>query len=945
MTQRRDNSDKAGPDEIERAVATYPQLERLLRHPTERRGLLRLLAAGVALGGLSGCGDPAAPDGRIVPAVIAPPGIIPGVPNFYATASVVNGSAIGILVEHQMGRPIKVEGNPEHPSSLGATDAIAQAMLLDFYDPDRSGGMQTNGDPADRQGMLTMLAALRPHLATTSGAGLRILTGTVASPTLGGAIDGVLKAYPEARWHQWERVSRDAVRAGAMLAYGRPVEIVPDLTKADVVVALDSDLLGSAPGHVRYGRDFAARRNPTRGRMSRVYAVEPFPSLIGTQADHRIVAGPREMHAGLMALTSVLLRNGQAGDAPGWVAPIIEDLRGAQGHAFIHLGPDHPPEAHALVHAMNEVIGARESTMRLIESPEYRAAEQAADMRALIEDMQAGRVETLVILDSNPAFAMPGFAEAMKRVKQVITLAPSLDETGIASTWFIPVTHAWESWSDARAHDGTATILQPQALPLYAGTDPLVFLSLLTGADAVNPMAAVQQTWRDRLADANAWNDALAHGVVPNSASAHVTSPLRGEALQTNPPAPPVQDITVLFRPDPHLWDGRFANNPWLQELPRPFTHTVWDNPLLLPPKLAHDWQLRNGDHAELRIGANFMPVPVWTVPGQAADVVVVQYGFGRRVVGDVGKGAGFDFFTLIAETGTPALRKVHGHTQIASTDHRDPMVGDSADIARRTTLATFTANPKMFEDPHEPDLIYRRHPPGPVAWGMSIDLNACIGCNACVVACMAENNVPVVGKANVLRQREMHWLRIDRYYEGPEDAPETYLQPMLCMHCEQAPCEVVCPVEATVHDQEGINVMVYNRCVGTRFCSNNCPYKVRRFNYFAFTEQEPRPAISRNPDVSVRGRGVMEKCNFCLQRIAEARIAADRDGTPERVATACQAACPTQAFTFGNIADAQSDVTARKKSPLDYKLLPEEATYPRVTYEARVRNSKSGVV
>ena len=323
---------------------------------------------------------------------------------------------------------------------------------------------------------------------------------------------------------------------------------------------------------------------------------------------------------------------------------------------------------------------------------------------------------------------------------------------------------------------------------------------------------------------------------------------------------------------------------------------------------------------------------------------MVAQYGFGRRVVGNVGRGTGFDYYPLIGETGVPTLRGVRGHTQIATTDHRDPMAGESKDIVRRTTLAAFTADPKMFEDPHHPELIYRRHPPGPVAWGMSVDLNACIGCNACVVACMAENNVPVVGKENVLRQREMHWLRIDRYYDGPEEAPETYLQPMLCMHCEQAPCETVCPVGATMHDQEGINVMVYNRCVGTRFCSNNCPYKVRRFNYFAFTEEEHRPAIARNPDVTVRGRGVMEKCNFCLQRIAEARIAADRDGTPERVATACQAACPTQAFTFGNIADDKSAVTERKKSPLDYPLLPEEATFPRVTYEARVRNTKPGV-
>ena len=929
-------------EDPERAVATYPQLEGLLRHPTERRSMLRLLAAGVALGGLAGCGDPSTPDGTLVPAVIAPPGIVPGVPNFYATTSVVNGSAIGILVEHQMGRPIKIEGNPRHPSSLGATDAIAQAMLLDFYDPDRAGGMQNGGNPSDRQALLTALALLRGRLAETSGAGFRVLTGTVTSPSTGGAIEAVLQAYPAARWHQWESVSRDAVRAGAMLAYGQPVVVLPDLSKADVVVALDSDLLSSAPGHVRYARDFASRRNPTRGPMSRVYAAEPSPSLIGGAADHRFVAGPRELHAGLIALAAGVLRNESPSDAPPWVAQVLDDLRSARGRAFVHLGPDHPAEAHALVHAMNEALGARGATLQLVASPEYRPVDQGASLRELMDDMQAGRVETLLVIDSNPVFTAPRFGPAMQRVKQSITLSPSLDETGAASDWYVPETHAFESWGDARGHDGTASIMQPQTLPLYGGTDPLALLSLLGGGDAVQPMAAVQQSWRDKLTDANAWNGALANGIIPGSASTRFDGALLPDAARA-PAGPPARDISVLFRPDPHLWDGRFANNPWLQELPRPFTKTGWDNPLLIPPALAARHQLANGDRVALAVGAQQLEVPVWIMPGQAADTVVARFGFGRRVVGEVGKGTGFDYYPLIAGGSDAGLRKIRGHVAIACTDHRDPMEGDSTDIVRRTTLAAFTADQKMFDQPAHDALIYRRQPPGPVAWGMSIDLNSCIGCNACVVACQAENNVPTVGKDNVLREREMYWLRIDRYYDGPEDAPETYLQPMLCMHCEQAPCETVCPVGATMHDQEGINVMVYNRCVGTRFCSNNCPYKVRRFNYFAFAKEEHRPAISRNPDVTVRGRGVMEKCNFCLQRIAEARIAADRDGTPERVVTACQAACPTQAFTFGNLADAGSVVAQRKGSPLDYTLLPEEATFPRVTYEAKIRNRKSG--
>ncbi len=926
-------------DDPEAAAAAFPGLAGLLRGRTERRDVLRLLVAGAALGGLAGCGDPGAGDGHLVPAVIAPPGIVPGIPNVYATAAVVDGSAIGIRVVHEMGRPIRIDGNPHHPSSLGATDAITQATLLDFYDQDRAVGIQRNGVPSDRPALLAMLAELRARLAETQGAGFRVLTGTVASPSRGAALDAVLARYKQARWHQWTPVSRDAVRQGAMLAYGRAVDVIPDLTKADHVLALDSDLLSGAPGHLRFARDFASRRNPTRGPMSRVRAVEPMPSLIGSAADHRVIAGPDALHAGIAALAAAVLHNTAPSEAPGWVAAALADLRGNPGRAFLHLGPDHPAALHALVHAINEALGGRGATYTLIASPEHRPIDQAASLAALIGDMQEGHVETLLVLDANPVFSAPGFAQAMRHVARTITLAPSFDETGAASSWFVPQTHDLESWGDARGHDGTASILQPQALPLYDGIDPLVLLGLLHQPAPQSAMAAVREQWRGRLADDDAWRDALAAGAVPESAQPAASVTLQSVSLPVLPPAAP---LTVLFRPDPSLWDGRFANNPWLQELPRPFTKTGWDNPLLVPPGLARREKLANGDRVMLSIGARTLALPVWIMPGQAEDAVVAQFGNGRRIVGDVGADAGFDVFPLRDATGEVKLRRIAGHVAIACTDHRNPEEGNSTDILRHATLAAFTANPAMFAKKPANDLLYRRRPPGAVAWGMSIDLNSCIGCNACVVACQAENNVPVVGKANVLREREMYWLRIDRYLDGPEKQ-DAHFQPVLCMHCEQAPCESVCPVGATMHDQEGINVMVYNRCVGTRFCSNNCPYKVRRFNYSAFAKQETRPPIARNPDVSVRGRGVMEKCNFCLQRVAAARIAADRDGTPERVTTACQAACPTQAFTFGDLNDAASDVAVRKKSPLDYTLLAEEATFPRVTYEARIANTTSG--
>jgi Fe-S-cluster-containing dehydrogenase component len=930
-------------EDPERAARMFPSLAGALAQPMERRHLLKLMAASIAMGGLAGC-DPASPEAHLVPAVIAPPGIVPGIPNFYSTASVVDGSALGIVVEHEMGRPIKVEGNRHHPSSRGATDVFAQALILDFYDPDRSIGLQNRSQPSDVQALLTALDARRQILAKTRGAGFRILTGTVASPSLGAAIDALLQRYPEARWHQWQPVSRDAARKGAMLAYGQPVDTVLHLDKADVILALDSDLLDAAPGHVRYARDFASRRNPTRGIMNRLYAAEPTPSLTGAAADHRFIVGPQAMHAATVALASGILGGEMPSDAPRWVGPVVADLKAARGRALVHVGPFQPAETHALVHAMNDALNAHGTTLDLVRPVEHRPTDQGGEMQALQDDMRAGKVETLLILDSNPVFAAPGFADALQRVGFSLCTAPSLTETAAAATWYVPQAHIFETWGDALAHDGTASVLQPQALPLYGGRSALELLSLFTDPAPASPLAAVQRAWRDHLPDPASWQSALARGVIEGTQSPAVDVKPRADAARLAPPAPAAAPVTVLFRPDPHLSDGSTANNPWLQELPRPLTKLTWDNPLLISPAQASALGLANGDNAIVSIGAASLTLPVWIMPGQAADCAVALLGFGRRIVGEVGSGTGFDVYPLRAASGAATLRKGDGRQHLASTDHRNPLEGKSEHIVRRGTLASFATNPEFLHVGNPVDLLYRRKPAGKVAWGMSIDLNACIGCNACVVACQAENNVPVVGKENVLREREMHWLRIDRYYDGSTENPDSHFQPMLCQHCEQAPCEAVCPVGATVHDEEGLNVMVYNRCVGTRFCSNNCPYKVRRFNYSAYADHEHRPAIARNPDVSVRARGVMEKCTFCLQRVAAARIAHDRDGVKETVTTACQAACPTQAFTFGDINDPDSVVAKRKLSPLDYVVLPDQATYPRVTYEARIRNPNNAI-
>ena len=674
--------------------------------------------------------------------------------------------------------------------------------------------------------------------------------------------------------------------------------------------------------------------------MSRIYAAEPAPTLIGGIADHRFIANPRALQAAVDALAAGILGGGTGTDGPAWVPAVMADLKQAGTHALVHAGPDLPAESQELVHRINERLGARGTSFDLIPAMAEQPGDDATDMAGLLDEMRGGGVDTLLILDSNPVYGMAGFREALGRVAFSLSCTPAPGETSRVTGWHVPQAHLFEAWGDARAHDGTLSIQQPQALPLYGGRSAFQVLALFADGGDVDDRQHVRQAWASRLDDA-AWREVLAAGVVPNTAASPVaTKPMALAAANVTLPA--AKSLSLLIRPDPNLWDGAWANNPWLQELPRPLGKIVWDNPWLVSPGLAARAGVQNGDEVELTLTGQSVRAPVWVVPGLAEDCVVAWLGGGRTSAGEVGNGVGVDVTALRGLEGTPALRKTGRHFKVASTDHHNVLEVEREtvdEVVRHGTLAEFAARPDFLRVSGEEPSIYHRAQQGGVAWGMSVDLNSCIGCNACVVACQAENNVPVVGREQVLIGREMHWLRIDRYYEGAAEDPDSYLQPMLCMHCEDAPCEPVCPVEASIHDSEGLNVQVYNRCIGTRFCSNNCPYKVRRFNFGAWAAEETRPAISRNPDVTVRGRGVMEKCTFCVQRIAQARIAHDRDGTPEEVVTACQAACPAQVFTFGNINDAESEVTRRKQSPLDYALLADQNTHPRLTYEARITN------
>ncbi|WP_442755386.1 TAT-variant-translocated molybdopterin oxidoreductase [Methylocystis sp. JAN1] len=924
---------------IERFSDEFPDLAEALGSPHTRRRVIRMIIASTAAAGISGCDDD---EMLLIPAVRAPENIVPGLPNFFSGAHVRNGYATGTVVAHHMGRPIRVDGNPLHPASLGAVDIFAQAELMEFYDPQRDWAIRKHGKPASEDELKQALALERDEIASTRGRSLRILTGFSTSPTFVGQIDALLKAYPEARWIQWEPFSRVNIAKGAQLAYGQAVEAIPKLDAADVILALDSDLLNGAPGSLSFARRFAARRNPTRtGQMNRLYAIETIPTLTGAMADHRFVAGPQELNRFVMTLAAALLAN-EPIVAPQWLDAVVADLRRNKGRALIHVGPEHPPETHALVHAMNEALDARNNTFDLI-APVLRDAADAGAFPDLAEEMRRGDVRTLLIIDANPVFAAPGavgFAEAMARVPFTFALSRSPNKTTDAALFAAPLLHPWESWSDARAFDGTATIVQPQALPLYGGYDACQALALLTQAQPPTTVEMVKTEWASlRKNDStDAWHAALANGIVEGSAAKSSNVTLRAEARSLSPPDVLSGTLTLLFRPDPYVWDGRYAANPWLRELPHPLTRIAWDNPLLIAPKTARRLKLENGDIARVTIGAAQATAPIWIAPGQAQNCIVAPLGLGENQ--EIG---GYDYYPLMGRNAEPRVEKTGKRVDIASVERHQSMFDAGGDFVRTGALDEFLKNKHFLAERAAPGAeqnLYYREPEGPAAWAMSIDLGACIGCNACVVACQAENNIPVVGKEQVLRQRELHWLRIDRYYEGDADQPSAYFQPVLCMHCEAAPCETVCPVGATVHDSEGLNVMVYNRCIGTRFCSNNCPYKVRRFNYFAYAREERRSPLARNPEVTVRARGVMEKCTFCLQRIAAERIAADRENRPVgEVTTACQAACPTQAFTFGNLNESGSAVAARKRSPLDYTLLASQNTRPRVSYEARIFN------
>ncbi|WP_438037207.1 TAT-variant-translocated molybdopterin oxidoreductase [Sorangium sp. So ce204] len=950
-----------------------------------RRRWLELLGASMALAGVSGCRARAGDN--IVPYVTTPPEVTPGVLRYYATSLDLDGFATGVLVESHEGRPTKVEGNPLHPASLGATGAYEQASVLGLYDQHRARAARRGAAPATWRAFVQQFEGAR----SDRGAGLRFVLRPTGSPLLLDLIGRVKARYPAARF-TFHAPARSAHPArGAELAFGAPLQAQYDFRTADVILALDADFLASMPFSVRYSRQFAERRrigSPT-GTMNRLYVIEPGLTPTGSMADHRLRKRPSDVPAIAAAIAAELLLSG--GARPGLMPPqalgaldplrarvseaerrfaraVARDLARGGAASVVVAGERQPPGVHALAHLMNAALGndraAWTTAGTLITAG---AAEQ--DLMALAEELRRGAVDTLVLLESNVVYTAPADLELAARLPSVpsrVYLGLYEDETAAGCDWFVPAAHDLEAWGDARAYDGTSSLIQPLIEPLFQGRTAAEVLAVFAGETQKSARDLVRDAWAARRggADFDAfWEDALRRGLVEGTAAPREDAKLRLDGVtaalaQLVAAAPPKADaIEVAFSADASVYDGRFANNPWLLELPDPMTKLTWDNAALLSPATAKALGLESEDVVDLELGGRTMSIPVLVAPGHADGTVSLSLGYGRSGAESIAAGVGSDAYRLrttaapFFAAGVSVTKRPDQKHKLALTQRHWSLEGRP--IALSVPLAVYREHPGFTEalKGPQPSLMPPMPPPGAPKdqWAMTIDLTICTGCSACVAACQAENNVVVVGKEEVLNSREMHWLRIDTYVvDNPRDpsAPAVVHQPMLCQHCEKAPCEYVCPVNATTHSPDGLNEMTYNRCVGTRFCSNNCPYKVRRFNWFDYGELRAYNTgltkLQRNPDVTVRERGVMEKCTYCVQRIRRAEIAArveDRAIRPGEVVTACQQACPTQAIQFGSLAHGETAMVAWRGEPRSYAVLHDQGTRPRTMYLARVDN------
>ncbi len=938
-----------------------------------RRNFLTMMSASLALAGV-GCFRK--PLEKIVPYVIQPEEVIPGVAQHYATTMPFGLDAFGLVVESHEGRPTKIEGNKNHSSSLGGTNPLIQASILGLYDPDRSKITLNHGSDSSWDDFVTFWRKAHLHFAETKGAGLAVLSEAFSSPTMARLKAEFLSQFPQAVWVTYEPVSDENIYEGVRIASGKPLRPVYSYGKADVIVSLDSDFLFGESDNVAAARGFADGRRITseHDTMNRLYVAEGVFSLTGTMADHRLRVESSQIAPLAAALAAELSRRGLQIPIAGrlgsysdtsfdkkWLAAAASDLIAAKGKGVVVAGRRQPPIVHALALAINQALGNVGATVSYREITDCEVPSRAA-LGDLTKKMLNSQVDTVVIIGGNPVYDAPAdldFVNALAQVPNRIGLGMYLDETADTMIWHLPQAHYLESWGDARSADGTASVIQPLILPLFGGHSSVELLGLLASGIEGRGYDIVRQTWNKFLTGSfeRNWEGVLFEGRLAYSALPLVTPAVDDSAMAQlinqgglKASAQSTGTFEVVFAQSAMLYDGRFANNGWLQEAPHPVTKITWDNVALISPAAARELNVDNGDIVKITVDGNSIKIPAWIQPGQAERTVTLDLGYGRRLSGRVGKNIGVDVYPIRTTSSSDFVSGVaitpNGRTcKISTTQDHDVMEGRP--LVREATLAEYRQKPTFAQNVVE-------HPPLQSLWteydyskgnqwGMTVDLTTCIGCAACALACQSENNTVVVGKKQVGKGRRMHWIRVDRYYQGTSDDPEVVHQVVACQHCENAPCEQVCPVAATLHDSEGLNLQVYNRCIGTRYCSNNCPYKVRRFNFFNYTKDTPEIVrMAMNPDVTVRSRGVMEKCTFCLHRINRAKIKAKLDGRElhdGEVVTACQQACPTGAIVFGNIVDANSRVSQTKKQNRNYALLDELNTKPRLSYLARIRN------
>jgi MoCo/4Fe-4S cofactor protein with predicted Tat translocation signal len=1032
------------PEFRELVEREFPKAASEWTDEVSRRNFMKIMGASLALAGVTACTR--RPDELVVPYVVPPEQVIPGRPLFFATTYTMEGVGRGILVESHEGRPTKIEGNPDHPASLGAASAHMQASILTMYDPDRSQAPLRLGDSTTWDRFVSEILPRLDEVRASNGDGLRILMSPVASPTVERQLKSILARYPGAKVHTHDATGRSQTATGAKAAFGQDVNTVYKLDKANVVLSLDSNFLVDEGGSLVYARQFVDGRRVRENHhdaaeMNRLYVVESTPTITGAMADHRERVKPSKVEAFASALLAKL--SGQDADVTGfpWLNALVQDLQANRGKSVIVVGEYQTPEVHAIAHQINAILGNVGQTVYYTD-PVYSTV-ATGTLKELVDDAKAEKVHLLFILGPNPVYDAPvdlKFADTLVKVPFRVRLGMYNDETSFLCHWHIPESHFLETWSDSRAYDGTASIVQPLIAPLYASKSVHEMLALIDGHGDFSDYELVRQTWGapGNPADPKLkefepkWREWLNKGVIAGTAYEARTFTPKGVGGASVQPVGAANTYEVVIRPDPNVLDGRFSNNGWLQELPKPLTKLVWDNVILISPETAkkHGIPLTDafddawGYYCDLKVGETKITGPAWIVPGHPENTVTVFLGYGRKSGGVIAHDKGFDV-NPIRTSANPwfltgaELSKAEGRLRMACTQQHQLMKGlEQRDLIRVHPITEYenakygpdgppeghakgegegpaaaahgeaTAAPEGGH--HGPPLdarylggtadtpmakkavrsvaltLYNQKMPSDPPydqttnqWGMSIDNNACIGCNACVVACQSENNIPIVGKTEVIFGREMHWLRIDTYYGGEDvsKAEGPFFQPLPCMHCESAPCEVVCPVEATQHDNEGLNVMTYNRCVGTKYCSNNCPYKVRRFNFFRYKDDSNESIkLMRNPNVTIRTRGIMEKCTYCIQRISVARIEAKKTGgengstsygkvegalTP---LTACQQSCPTGAIVFGSLTDPKAEVVALKSEPTDYSLLEELNTRPRTTYLGRFTNPNPAV-